>query len=179
MRCIGTITACLCTVLLFTLCCFSPTLVAQTDNNWTILYYAAGSNSSEQDLMPDVDEMLRGKTADGYELVLLIDRIDGFADDSTTLGANFDDTRLYHIDKKGYVQLDGKEELPEISRNGHYEGNMGDADLLRRFIRYGKKHYPAKHYMLIIRSHGNGLGMCPDREKEVTIGSTQESLAMY
>jgi hypothetical protein len=64
---------------------------------WTILYYAAGCNSSEADLMSDVQEMLNAKQDDRYNLILLIDRTAGHSEDSVVLGENFEDTRLYNI----------------------------------------------------------------------------------
>ena len=62
---------------------------AQPTNSWTILHYAAGSNSSEVDLLSDIQEMMDGKLAEGYELIVLIDRTPGHSEDSTTLGENF------------------------------------------------------------------------------------------
>ncbi len=142
-----------------------PTLcLAQKVNGWTIMYYAVGSNSSETDLLSDIGEMIQGKTADGYEVITLIDRVEGYSEDSTTLGENFTDTRLYQLEADTYEELDGGQILPEINVHTLYEANMGDADLLKRFIQFCKANYPAKHYMLALRSHGNGASMCPDAE---------------
>lgn len=147
---------------LFTL--MSLLLFGQEKKSWTIMHYAAGSNSSEIDLMEDVQEMIHGKQSDEYELILLIDRTDGHTNDSTTLGENFDDTRLYRIRNNAYEELNGKEFLPEILPDATFDINMADANTLKRFVQYCKKYYPAEHYMLIMRSHGNGLSMCPDHE---------------
>lgn len=142
-----------------------PTLcLAQKVNGWTIMYYAVGSNSSETDLLSDIGEMIQGKTADGYEVITLIDRVEGYSEDSTTLGENFTDTRLYQLEADTYEELDGGQFLPEINVHTLHEANMGDADLLKRFIQFCKANYPAKHYMLVLRSHGNGVSMCPDAE---------------
>jgi clostripain len=137
---------------------------AQALNGWTIMHYAVGSNSSESDLLADMDEMIRGKISDGYELITLIDRTEGFSEDSTTLGENFTDTRMYSFNGFRYNELNGSKALPEISTKTSFDGNMGDADLLKRFIQHCKAYYPAEHYMLILRSHGNGVSMCPDAE---------------
>jgi len=135
-----------------------------TQNNRTIMHYGVCSNSSEADLLDDIAEMIRCKNSEEYELITLLDRIKGFSEDSTTLGENFSDTGLYRISDQTYFEPDGLKELPEINTNSYFEGNMGDAMLLRNFTRYCKNNYPANHYMLIIRSHGNGAGMCPDAE---------------
>jgi len=151
------------TVILFLLL-IPIALTGQTKNGWTIMHYAVGSNSSEIDLLSDVQEMMVGKQSEGYEILLLIDRTPGFSEDAVVLGSNFTDTRLYRIIPNGYEELEGKEFLPELSVNSTYDANMGDADVLKRFVQYGKKYYPADHYMLVLRSHGNGTGMCPDPE---------------
>ena len=151
------------TPLLWLMICAQSSL-AQPPNGWTIMHYAVGSNSSETDLLSDIGEMIRGKTSEGYEVITLIDRVEGYSEDATTLGENFTDTRLYQLDANTYEELDGGDILPEIDVHSLYEANMGDADLLKRFIQYCKTHYPANHYMLVLRSHGNGNSMCPDAE---------------
>ncbi len=137
---------------------------SQPQNGWTIIYYAVGSNSSEVDLLDDIGEMMKGKTSKGYEVITLIDRTEGHSEDSTTLGENFNDTRLYRLSQDQYEELDGGELLPEMKLNSEFDANMADADVLKRFVQYCKRYFPAKHYMLVLRSHGNGVGMCPDPE---------------
>jgi len=151
-------------ILVVTLILSGTTLHSQTNNGWTIMHYAAGSNSSEIDLLKDIKQMIKGKQSKGYEVITLIDRIEGYSNDSKTLGENFTDTKLCKIDGNSYQELSGREILPEFQKETSYEANMGDADLLKRFIKYCKTYYPAKHYMLIIRSHGDGWSMCPDNE---------------
>ncbi|PKV51147.1 clostripain [Aquimarina sp. MAR_2010_214] len=151
-------------IILFIVSVATTTIHSQTDTGWTIMYYGAGSNSSELDLLKDIKGMIKGKQSKGYELITLIDRIEGFSNNSKTLGENFTDTKLYRIDANSYHELSGKEILPEFKKETSYEANMGDADLLKRFIKYCKTYYPAKHYMLVLRSHGNGWRMCPDKE---------------
>ena len=147
--------------------CFASTSFAQAVKSWTIMHYSAGSNSSEEDLMSDIAEMKQGKISTGYNLVLMIDRIKGFSEDSLTLEGNFTDTRLYQIENNAYYRLNGKEFLPGIEVGQSFEANMADASTLKRFIQYCKKYFPAKHYLLILRSHGNGIGMCPDAENGI------------
>ena len=137
---------------------------AQPTNSWTILHYAAGSNSSEVDLLSDIQEMMDGKLAEGYELIVLIDRTPGHSEDSTTLGENFTDTRLYRITHHGYERLHGGTELAQVRADRPVDLGMGDAQVLKQFVRFGKQHFPAEHYLLVLRSHGNGVGMCPDHE---------------
>jgi len=139
-------------------------LISQEKKAWTIMHYAAGSNSSEVDLLDDVGEMMQGKQSEDYDLILLIDRTAGHSNDSTTLGENFIETRLYRILQNAYEELDGKEFLSEIRPGNTHDLNMADANTLKLFIQYCKKYHPAENYMLILRSHGSGLSMCPDHE---------------
>lgn len=150
--------------LIFLLSIIAGPSCSQDIKQWTIMHYAVGSNSSETDLLSDVEEMKWGKTSEDYNLILLIDRVEGFSEDATTLDGNFTDTRLYQIEHNAYNRLSGKELLPEIGVTGTYEANMADASTLKKFVQYCKKYYPARHYLLVLRSHGNGMGMCPDAE---------------
>ena len=45
------------------------------------MYYAAGSNSSETDLLSDINEIKQSKNSSEYNVVTLIDRIEGFSND--------------------------------------------------------------------------------------------------
>ena len=128
------------------------------------MHFAVGSNSSETDLLSDMDEMMRGMQSTAYHVITMIDRVEGHSEDSTTLGENFTDTRLYQFGTNTYKRLDGKGFFPEINTSSNIDLNMADASVLKRFIQYCKKYFPADHYLLILRSHGNGVGMCPDAE---------------
>ena len=97
------------------------TSCSQEIKNWTIMHYSVGSNSSETELLKDVDEMKRGKLSKDYNFILAIDRVEGFSDDATALDGNFTDTRLYQIEHNLYKRLDGEEFLPEIGVQQSYE----------------------------------------------------------
>jgi clostripain len=102
----------------------------------------------------------------GVELIILLDRMKGFSNDSQTLGENFEDTRLYRITHGKAERLEGGEEFPEITTASSYDANMGDAATLRKFIRFGKARYPARHYALVFYSHGDGKSMCADDDSK-------------
>ena len=110
------------------------TAFSQEIKNWTIMHYSVGSNSSESYLLSDIAEMKRGKKSKDYNFILLIDRVEGFSEDSTTLDGNFTDTRLYQIEYNSYHRLDGKEFLPKIGSNRSDEANMAEALTLKKFI---------------------------------------------
>lgn len=137
----------------------------KSKNHWTIIYYAGGCNSCEETIMDDIAEMKRGFVNDqGLELVMLIDRVAGFSDDSSVFGEDFTDTRLYRITHNKTERLDGAAEFSEITKTSQYDANLGDAHTLKKFIRYCKSHYPADQYALIIYSHGIGPWVCYDDE---------------
>jgi len=134
-------------------------------NHWTIMSFAAGCNSSEETLLDDIAEMKKGFVDNqGVELIMLIDRVAGFSNDTSVFGEDFTDTRIYRIRHDKTERLDGAAEFPEITKTSNYDANMGDAHTLKKFIRYCKAHYPADHYALIIYSHGSGQWVAYDDE---------------
>ena len=117
--------------------------------------------------MEDIAEMKDGIVhANAYRVLLLIDRVAGFSNDASVLGSNFTGTRLYELKGGTATPLAGHEYFPEIGGAKDFDANMGDARVLRDFIRYGKKYYRAKHYALFFYSHGDGISFCPDVESD-------------
>ncbi|HYG03620.1 MAG TPA: clostripain-related cysteine peptidase [Chryseosolibacter sp.] len=141
--------------------------IAIAQHNWTILYYAAGCNSSEETLLQDLNE-IKNATRDnqGYRIITLIDRVEGFSSDANTFGEDFTDTRLYEITEQNFRRVSGRELLPEITNTSVHDANMGDANTLKRFIMFGKKYYPASHYALFVYSHGDGISFSADIESD-------------
>jgi len=130
------------------------------DKTWTIMYYGDADCDLEGYLMEDIAEMKAGfVNGYGVNLIILIDRYDGYSNDSSVLGDDFTDTRLYRITQGNYERLDGGTQFPDISADGSssYEANMGDAATLEKFIQYCKEKYPATDYALIFSNHGGGV----------------------
>ncbi|AWZ48894.1 clostripain [Clostridiaceae bacterium 14S0207] len=127
------------------------------DQKVTILYYCDADNNLEPDLLDDIEEMKRGYNNNpNLNLIALVDRTEGFSNDSHVLGENFEDTRLYKIEHNSVKRLDGGKEFPEITLKSNYEANMGDPQTLKKFIDYGKANYKADKYVLIMANHGGG-----------------------
>lgn len=125
--------------------------------NWTIMYYSDADNDLEDYLMADIQEMEDGISAgDDVNIILLVDRVAKESDNSTALGSNFTDTRLYRVLPNGYWRLDGGTQMPKITTSSTYEANMGDANTLEDFVEYCKANYPAQRYALFISNHGGG-----------------------
>lgn len=132
------------------------------DKTWTIMYYGDADCDLESFLMEDIAEMKAGVLNNqGVTLIVLIDRHPNsgypYSDDSSTLGSDFSDTRLYKITHGDFERLDGADEFPEISITSLYEANMGDPATLKKFIEYCMVNYPATDYALIFSNHGGGV----------------------
>ncbi|KGN02208.1 clostripain [Clostridium novyi A str. 4570] len=129
----------------------------------TVLYYCDADNNLEGALMSDIAEMKKGYVNNpNLNLIALVDRTPGYSEDSTALGENFEDTRLYKIEHNKATRLDGGKYFPEIKVNGTYEANMGDPETLKKFIEFGKNNYKADKYVLIMSNHGGGAKNKPN-----------------
>jgi len=141
----------------------SPEASERAPGEWTVLFYGANDNSSEETVLHDVVEMKRGlPAAAGLELIALLDRSERFSSDREALGDDFSDTRLYRIRPGAAERIEGGTFLAEITSTSRHEANMGDARTLARFVRFGKAAFPARRYALVIYSHGDGRRFAPD-----------------
>ncbi|MBN1499288.1 MAG: clostripain [Spirochaetes bacterium] len=132
--------------------------------HWTVMYYGDADCNLEAAIMTDIAEMKNGYVDDqGIDIVILIDRhpssviADGYSADSTTLGSNFTDTRLYRITNGKAVRISGSTQYSQITTTSTHEANMGDALTLKKFIQFCKANYPASNYSLILSNHGGGV----------------------
>jgi len=138
---------------------------AQTGRPWTLLVYGGADNNADGPILEFLDQVRKAIDDDpGIELLLFIDRHAKYSDDAQLLGADFEGARLFRLRKDSAERLAGGAELPEIGLEGDAEIDSADPDNLKRFIAWGKAHYPARHYGLMIYSHANGRTMCPDEE---------------
>ncbi|OHD06473.1 MAG: hypothetical protein A2086_01795 [Spirochaetes bacterium GWD1_27_9] len=125
-------------------------------SKWTVMVYSVADNDLEPYLLDDVEEMKQGYQ-EGINLILLIDRSPYYSENSSILGENFSDTRLFEIKSNSAKRLAGGAEFPEITINSTYEANMGDVNTLKKFIEFCKNNYPATNYALFIENHGAGI----------------------
>jgi clostripain len=139
---------------------------------WTILVYGAADNNADGPILGFLNEVRKAIDDDpGLELLLLIDRSEKFSDDAAILGEDFTGARLYRLRRDSAERLSGGEELPELTLDGEdAELDSADADSVRRFIAWGKAHWPAQRTGLMIYSHANGRTMCPDEESGRDMG---------
>lgn len=124
---------------------------------WTFMVYMGADNNLESELLSDINEMQQGmQYAEGINLIVFIDRSAAFDSDYYVLGENFSGGKMYRITADETCELYGQKYLPECRPENTYDVNSGDAEILKRFIQFGKKYYPAEKYALIISSHGGG-----------------------
>ncbi len=103
--------------------------IVEEVNGLTIMYYCDADNNLESSLLEDIAEMKAG-IKDGTKVIALVDRIPNYSSNSTILGENFTDTRLYEIayneeEQTGKAtRISGGSEFAEITEVSNYEANM-------------------------------------------------------
>jgi len=144
---------------------------AQPKRPWTILVYGGADNTADGPILYFLDGVRKAIDDDpGIELLLWIDRSEKFSDDAEFLGEDFTGARLFRLHKASVERVSGGTEFPEVTLTSDAEFDSADADNLRRFIDWGKAHYPAQRTGLMIYSHANGETMCPDQESGRDMG---------
>ena len=137
------------------------------ENDWTILVYAANANSSEESFVEDLADLRRALArVPSVEVVVLADRSSAYSSAPGGFEEDFSDTRLYAFRGKDGARVAGGESFPEITLDSHYDANTGDAETLRKFLRFAKAQHPARRYALVFYSHGQGWSFCPDEESD-------------
>jgi hypothetical protein len=116
------------------------------DRDWTMMVYMDGDNNLEPFALRDMDEMERAIPTKGMEVVVLIDRADGF----TQQEGDWKDARVYRVTPN----RDEGVGSTLIASPG--EVNMGDPAVLEGFVSSAMKAFPAKRYALILWDHGGG-----------------------
>lgn len=154
----------------------APALLAQapaptTTHPWTILVYGGADNNADGPILEFLDGVRAAIDDDpGIDLLLLIDRSEGFSDDATSLGADFTGARLFRLRRDSVERLPGGAFFPELDADGDVELDSADANVLGRFIDWGKATSPARRTGLMIYSHADGISMCPDEESGHRMG---------
>ena len=137
---------------------------------WTILSYPMADTNLEPFMIQDVNEMGEVGSADGFNLVALVDR-----------GADYGDEEMLDVGSwvgAKYVRIgEGEAEVLE-----EYDDlNLGDPQTLTDFIVQGFGDHPAARYGLVISDHGAAWpGVGPDESSDhdsLTLEELQSSIA--
>jgi hypothetical protein len=120
---------------------------------WTILHYTMGDTDLEPFLMQDINEMGTVGSADGFNLVAMIDRGPEYGDDDALDLGSWVGAKVVQINEGGTTEV--IEEYDDL--------NLGDPETLSTFVADGIEAFPAAHYGLIISDHGASWpGVGPD-----------------
>src|SRR5205085_3136365 len=104
---------------------------------WTVLVYLAGDNSLDGAGLVDLAEMKKVGSGDQLAIVAQFDRAKGKGE-----------TRRYFLQKGTKLDKDAVAALGET--------DMGDPAVLKDFLAWGGKNYPADNTMVVIWNHGAG-----------------------
>jgi hypothetical protein len=105
--------------------------------DWTVMVYLAGDNNLDGAGVADLREMKKVGSSASVNVIAQFDRA----------GSRGTSKRFYL--RKGT-------ELPKDAVQDLGETDTGDPRVLCDFFRWGVKHYPARHYLLVIWNHGSG-----------------------
>jgi len=114
---------------------------------WTVFVYLDADNDLEQFGIADMNEMEMVGSSPQVNIVAQIDRI---ANNDTSNG-NWTGCRRYLIKRDNDASHINSTLLQDLG-----EVNMADPQTLADFLNWGKAHYPAKNYALILWNHGSG-----------------------
>lgn len=114
-----------------------PAAAAGVMADWTVLVYLAGDNNLDGAGLVDLMEMKRVGSSDRVHVLAQFDRA----------GAR-QTTRRYRLSRGTELAADALEDLGET--------NTGDPKVLREFLSWGVRAYPARHYLVVLWNHGSG-----------------------
>lgn len=125
-----------------------------SQKEWTVIFYAAGDNDLEEYILNNIIELQKAGSTNQVNIVAQTDwwHHDGTAG---TLVTGESVGRWYIEKSDSLTSITSKlvESLPEI--------NTGTAAAVKDFVLWAVQHYPAKHYMLVMSSHGGGWRNTP------------------
>ncbi|MBI3893222.1 MAG: hypothetical protein HY303_17015 [Candidatus Wallbacteria bacterium] len=138
-------------ILLLSMLAAAPALQAQTLKEWTIVGYFVGDDNKspilEESQVKNIDELSQRGSGDAYDVVVQVDRSNKIND---YLRSRYSDPD-YSGAKRYFIQPDKWTVEAKLG-----EVNMGDPAALLDCLKWAAKSHPAKHYLLVINSHGSG-----------------------
>src|SRR5262245_19253196 len=121
--------------LLLTAALALPQSTPAPERPWTFLIYGAADNNADGPLLYFVDRVRKSLDDDkGIELVLFIDRSEGYSDDATLLGDDFTGARIYRMKKDAAERVDPGDAFPEIAGDGDDEVDSANPAMLGKFV---------------------------------------------
>jgi len=125
----------------------SVTVDEPAQKSWTIMVYLDGDNNLEGEAIDDFNEMETVGSDANINVVVLIDRINGY----DASNGNWTGARYYFAEYDSNVNIINSTLLKSPG-----ELNMGDPQTLEDFIIWSVTNFPALHYAVILWNHGSG-----------------------
>jgi hypothetical protein len=126
----------------------------ETIADWTFMVYLDADNNLEGPGIDDVNEMERVGSTDRVNIVVEMDRIDGY----DTTNGDWTGARRFLVEEDNdnlNINSQTLEDLGEI--------NMGDPEELIDFVSWSINRYPAQKYAIVLWDHGGAFrGICFD-----------------
>ena len=138
------------------------------DRLWTVIVYMDGDNNLEPFALGDLEEMQRALPAKGVDVIVLLDRAEGFSD----ADGDWTDARVFRVRKD--TQPGIRSEI--LQQPG--ELNLGDPAVLQGFLSAAIKTFPAQRYALILWNHGGGWAGHVMDEKAPGVPSGEDKLTL-
>lgn len=117
---------------------------AAAGDSWTFLVYMVADNDLEPFALLDVAEMAEAGSKPNFNIVVQIDRAEGFAENDVFGLGNFTNTKRLLINNGSVTQLEDMAEL-----------NHGLSSTLSDFIVWGAQEYPSDKLAVILWDHGS------------------------
>lgn len=116
---------------------------------WTVMLYMNGDNSLDPFALLDFEEMAKVKYDSNVNVVVQLDR--------RQLRKNVEPTDENWSETRRFLMREGlKATRSDSLQDFNEESNMGAPETLVSFVTWAREKFPAKRYMLIIWSHGDG-----------------------
>src|SRR5258708_1036605 len=120
----------------------------QATVDWTVMMYLNGDNSLEGDIIDDLLECAKVPASSSVTIVAQLDRTD--APGSDTRFEDWSNTFRF-------VVTPGLKPVRSAAVVGFdEESDMGVGSTAAAFVKWAMKEHPARHYVLVIGSHGDG-----------------------
>ncbi|MCX5792548.1 MAG: clostripain-related cysteine peptidase [Elusimicrobia bacterium] len=123
---------------------------AVSQKEWTVMVFMNAKNNLAEMALKDISEMEQVGSDEKVNIVLEVGRTDGFY-----TGGSWATARRHLIKKDASREFTS----PVVQEITHID--MGDHQSIIDFGRWAKANYPARHYMLVIWSHGIGWEKVP------------------
>lgn len=128
---------------------------------WTVMFYMACDNDTEEWGVYEIDALEAVGSSPQVNIVAQLDRAKGFVGSESNDG-DWTGAKRFYITKDPQSEVGQTQEeiyyTPHVSQvmEDLGEVNMANPGVLRDFVMWGMKNYPAERYALIMMSHGTG-----------------------